>query len=313
MKAPVRLGLYGVGLMAVFALAFATAGAVVPTETVQAWGEEISENHHVAGDGDHEADGFPLGMGLAQDGYQLTGVRAPSGPGAQEELSFTVTGPDGNPVADFELDHQQEMHLIAVRADGQFFAHVHPERDEDGTWSIPWVWEAAGAYRIFADFVPVGAREGMTLSTTVQVAGDYDPAPAEGPITETTVDGFDVAVTGDLVAGSASRLTMTVTRDGEPVTELEPYLGAFGHLVTLREGDLAYLHVHPRGHTPEVGETSGPQIVFEVTAPTPGRYLLYLDFQTGGQVHTASMALDTTEGGAGPRQDEHEQGADHDH
>src|SRR5699024_11235811 len=52
-------------------------------------------------------------------------------------------------------------------------------------------------------------------------------------------------VEGDLTAGEASQLTMTVTRDGEPVTELEPYLGAFGHLVALRDGDLAYLHVHP--------------------------------------------------------------------
>ena len=40
-------------------------------------------------------------------------------------------------------------------------------------------------------------------------------------------------------------LTLTVTKDGQPVTDLQPYLGAYGHLVALRAGDLAYLHVHP--------------------------------------------------------------------
>lgn len=87
--------------------------------------------------------------------------------------------------------------------------------DDDGRWTIPWQWEAAGSYRVFADFDPAHTGEGITLSTSVQVAGNYDPAPATGPVTEATVDGVDVAVEGDLVAGSASELTITVTRVGE--------------------------------------------------------------------------------------------------
>ncbi|WP_237089895.1 heavy-metal-associated domain-containing protein [Nesterenkonia sp. PF2B19] len=263
----------------------------------------------------HEAATASLGLGLAQDGYQLTQVSAPTQTGAEGELSLTVTGPDGNPVTDFTLDHEQEMHLIAVRTDGQQFRHVHPERDEAGRWSIPWQWETAGSYRVFADFVPEETGEGMTLSTTVQVAGDYDPVPAEQPVTQTTVNDFDVEVTGDLVAGEASELTMTISRDGDPVTELEPYLGAFGHLVALRDGDLGYLHVHPHGDAPEAGETSGPEIVFEATAPTPGRYLLFLDFQVDGDVHTAPLVVETTSstdsGDAG--QADNEEGEDHDH
>ena len=303
MKAPARLGLYGLILVAVFAVAGFTANAVVPEDTVQAWVEETPEDHHGTEEHDegddmngghegHEASTASLGLGLAQDRYQLTGVSAPTGTGEAGELTFAVRGSDGHPVTDFELDHEQEMHLIAVRADGQHFAHVHPERDSDGTWSIPWQWEAAGTYRVFADFVAAETGEGLTLSTTVQVTGDYEPVAA-APTAETTVAGFDVAVEGDLVAGEASELTMTVTREGEPVTELEPYLGAFGHLVALRDGDLAYLHVHPRGETPAAGETSGPEIVFEATAPTEGRYLLYLDFQIEGEVHTAPLAIDT--------------------
>ncbi len=78
------------------------------------------------------------------------------------------------------------------------------------------------------------------------------------------------------------------------MTSLEPYLGAYGHLVALRAGDLAYLHTHPEGAEPVDGEVSGPEVKFATTAPTPGRYYLYFDFQVDGQVHSARFVLDTT-------------------
>lgn len=297
MNAPARLGLYGLVLAVVFAAAGFTANAIVSEETVQNWVEE-DDHHGQNGDSDDEghADGSTShGFGLSHGGYQLAEVTAPDDTGAEGELSFAVTDPDADPVTDFELEHEKEMHLIAVRVDGQHFRHAHPELDDQGTWSIPWEWEAAGTYRLFADFMPTATREGMTLSTTVHVAGDYDPEPAE-PAATTAVAGFDVSVEGDLVAGEASKLTMTVTEDGEPVTTLEPYLGAFGHLVVLRDGDLAYLHVHPHGDEPDAGETSGPEIDFGITPPTSGRYLLYLDFQIDGEVHSAPLVVDATAG-----------------
>jgi hypothetical protein len=109
------------------------------------------------------------------------------------------------------------------------------------------------------------------------------------------VDGFEVTLNGDLQTGSTSELVVEVSRGGEPVTTLEPYLGAFGHLVALREGDQAYLHVHPEGAEPGEGDLAGPTVTFMTEAPTPGRYLLYLDFQVEGQVRTATFTVDTTE------------------
>lgn len=331
MRAPARLGLYGLVLVAVFAVAGFTAGAVVPEETVRSWAEETEQTDHQAG-GDETGtagqegpadDASSLGLGLAQDGYQLTGLTAPTETGADDELSLTITGPDGQPVTDFELEHEKELHLIAVRADGQHFRHVHPKMDGDGTWSIQWQWDAPGSYRVFADFVPAETGDGTTLSTSAQVAGDYDPVPTE-PVATVTVDGYEVRVAGELVAGESTELTVTVSRDDGPVTELEPYLGAFGHLVAVREGDLAYLHVHPHGEEPQDGETSGPEIVFEANAPTTGRYLLYLNFQVDGQVHTAPLVIDTR-GEVGKQHDngdknsgesngaQHEEGVGHDH
>ena len=82
-----------------------------------------------------------------------------------------------------------------------------------------------------------------------------------------------------------------MTRDGEPVTDLEPYLGAYGHLVALRAGDLAYLHVHPEG-APDDGVTEpGPDVVFFAEVPSTGRYHLYLDFKHEGVVRTAAFTV----------------------
>ncbi|THV29072.1 heavy-metal-associated domain-containing protein [Glycomyces paridis] len=300
MGAPQRIGLYAAGLAAVFAAAFAVAGVAVPESTVENWTATEGE-HDMEGDedmatdehGGHDAPAAqaPRGLGIEQDGYVLGEVAAPTVPGAPGTLAFTITGPDGATLTEYTESHEKDLHLIVVRADGTGFRHVHPELGADGTWTIPWEWDAAGTYRVFADFVPP-TGEDVTLSRTVAVDGDLTvPAPLQVSATAET-DGFTVALAGDLVAGEASELTLTVTRDGEPVTALEPYLGAYGHLVALRDGDLAYLHVHPEGAEAEPGTVSGPDIVFAASAPTPGRYLLYLDFQVDGQVHTAQFAAE---------------------
>ena len=110
------------------------------------------------------------------------------------------------------------------------------------------------------------------------------------------VDGCAVTLDGDLEAGSDARLTLSVTRDGEPVTDLQPYLGAYGHLVALRSGDLAYLHVHPDG-TPDDGTTKpGPHVVFYASVPSAGTYHLFLDFKHDGVVHTAAFTVQASGG-----------------
>ncbi|QVQ51374.1 hypothetical protein J4H86_21585 [Spiractinospora alimapuensis] len=297
MRTPTRLGLYGGALVAVFAASFATAGAVVPDEVADDWTEETQDHDGDGHGGERSDDGAEheagsLGLTLEQDGYRLADVQAPREPDDDGTLSFTILDPEGAALTDFELSHEKELHLIVVRDDGEGFRHVHPERGDDGEWSVPWEWDAAGTYRVFADFVPAATGEDATLSSTVAVAGDFEPDEAAGEVTTTEVDDFEVALDGELVAGEPSTLTATVESDGEPVTSLEPYLGAYGHLVALREEDLGYLHVHPHGDDPEPDATSGPDVAFAATAPTPGRYLLYLDFQVDGEVHTARFVLD---------------------
>ena len=297
-----RLGLYGAGLVVVFGAAFAAAGAIVPDSAVASWTERGDTGHDAhaetkdpAADAAEKEDTVD-GTALAAPGLVLGPLTAPATTGVDGVLSFTVVDGSGTPVTAYETAHDKQLHLIVVRTDGSQYRHVHPELDPaTGVWSLPWSWDAAGTYRVYADFTAEGAQS-ATLSRTVDVAGVVQPEPPTAVVDSTSVGGFDVTLRGELVAGGGSELVAEVSRDGTPVTTLEPYLGAFGHLVALREGDLAYLHVHAHGDEPQPGQTAGPTVAFTAEAPTAGRYLLYLDFQVGGEVHTARFVLDAAPG-----------------
>lgn len=314
MNTAARLGIYGAGLAVVFGGVYVAADAVVPQSTVDSWttrakGHEMSTDHTTglghgapSGQGGHGSHGSSSsttavvpGVSSAQDGYLLSPVTAPANTKEAGTLSFAIIGPDGKPVTDFATSHEKELHLIVVRTDGTEFRHVHPRMDSDGTWSLPWTWTEAGTYRVYADFVPAGQdAQTYTLTRTVEVAGQFAPATDLAATKSATVGPYTVELDGDLAAGAGTELTFTVTKDGQPITNLQPYLGAFGHLVALRDGDLAYLHVHPEGEAPQAGETSGPQVGFHAEAPTAGRYFLYLDFKVDGEVYSAPFLLDST-------------------
>lgn len=247
--------------------------------------------HDHADHADHQASAAALpGLSLSAPGIQLSPLHAPTEVGTDGTLSFQLLDERGGPIIAVDTVHERALHLIIVRSDGQHFAHVHPVLDSDtGTWSLPWRWEAAGSYRVFVDVAPTGIAP-TTLTRTVHVAGDFTPADVTPHHTVETA-GLTFALTGQMQSGQPSALTITVTRDGAPVTELEPYLGAFGHLIALREGDFAFLHVHAEGDDARAGTTSGPELVFVAHAPTPGLYLLYLDVQLDGVVYTAPFVL----------------------
>jgi hypothetical protein len=299
-----RLGAYGAGLALVFGGAFVAADAVVPQSTVSNWTDEAKGHDMDSTTGDHGGHGSSAptrasitvpGVTSAHGGYLLTPVAAPGAVGRTGDLSFRILDTDGRALTSFATSHEKRLHLIVVRTDGTEFRHVHPTLDSDGTWSLPWQWSEAGTYRVYADFVPDTDEtpETITLTRTVEVAGQFTPTTPQATTTA-TVDGYTVDLTGEVAAGSSSELTFTVSKNGKPVTDLEPYLGAFGHLVALRDGDLAFLHVHPEGDEPTQGETAGPDVGFVAELPTPGRYLLYLDFQIDGKVHSAPLVVDTT-------------------
>jgi hypothetical protein len=258
------------GFLAALALAFgvaAVAGGAIGPEPRSATKAEADAHGAMA------APDPVRGLAVAAGDLALR-LDTPALPrGRSGELRFAVTR-GGRALRAFPVTHERRMHLIVVRRDGAGFQHLHPRLAADGTWRTPVTLPDAGAYRVFADFEHDGEPRTLAADLTVDGVADYRPLPA--PAAEADAgDGYRVRL--DTGAGRDRTLRFTVTKDGHAVTT-EPYLGAGGHLVALRAGDLAFLHVHPEART-----------TFETTFPTAGRYRLYLQFKHGGRVHTAGF------------------------
>ena len=243
-------------------------------------------------EGEHKTSGQepdPVrGLAVAENGLKLELAQRELPRGRRAELSFTVVGSSGNRVRDFEVEHDKRMHLIVARRDLTGFQHLHPTLGGDGRWSTKVKVPDAGSYRVFADFKRGG--ENHTLAADVAVDGPLDALPM-APV-RTAADagnGYQVKLTGEeSQAGEEAEVGFTVTRNGREIA-VDDYLGAKGHLVALREGDLAYLHVHPAesGHG---GANAGSEpIKFATEFPSDGRYGLFLQFKHEGKVHTAAF------------------------
>ncbi|MFE4424562.1 hypothetical protein [Streptomyces sp. NPDC056817] len=239
-------------------------------------------------------DHMAVGNGLSdtKDGYRLTSKDATLPSGKQAAYQFTVAGPDGKPVTDFALDQTKRMHFYAIRSDLTGFQHLHPTMAADGIWSADLASLTPGSWRMFASFTPAGGPgkgKDFVLSRTLIAPGNATKTPLPAPAGSTQVDGYTITVKGESMVGMAHPLTVSVAKDGKPVTDLQPYLNTYAHLTAFHEGDATFAHLHPT--TEVTGDHGGPDLNFHAELPTSGNWRLFLQFQTGGTLHTAALTL----------------------
>jgi hypothetical protein len=181
--------------------------------------------------------------------------------------------------------------VTVVRRDATHLAHPVPTAGPDGTWRAPLTLSAAGDYRVVVEVTPTAGAPGV-LAADLVAPGPFDPVPLT-PSRVAEVDGYQVRLDGDLVPGAPEQVFATVSRDGAPVTDLEPLDGAFGSLAALRAGDLVPARVHPDAAQPAPADRAGPGIAFTAEVPAPGTYRLFLDFRHEGTQHTAVFTVAT--------------------
>jgi hypothetical protein len=282
MNVGLKLGGLALVVAAVFGGAYGVGQLVGPVSRSQEPAEHqgMAEAH-----GGHDEAAVPKGLQVSQDGMTLDVLSTGLVAGQPADFAFRIVDADGHAVTRYTETHDKLMHLVVARRDLSGFQHVHPTMAADGTWRVPLTFTNAGDYRVFADYQVAG--EGTTLGADVAVAGNYTPVPLPSPSLTSAVGEYRVTLSGELTPGTTSRLTLTVDRNSVPVTDLQPYLAAYGHLVALRQGDLAYLHVHPG----EGESKAGPNIVFYAEVPSAGTYRLYLDFKHGDVVRTAEFTV----------------------
>ncbi|MEV4813038.1 copper resistance CopC family protein [Micromonospora avicenniae] len=278
-----------------------TTGGQLPTtrpgEPVAA-GQTMSTvdgHQHAAGTGPHTHPGDggtsqtqATGTTVSAGGYTLRPVERSQPAGVTLDYRFRIIGTDRRPATGFAVVHEKTLHLIVVGRDLAGYQHLHPTMAPDGTWSVPLKLSRPGGYRIYADFsvtTPGGDQLPLVLGVDHLVPGAHSPTALPPPHPAATAGPYTVSMDGTPAVGMMSPTSFRIDRSGTPA-QVERYLGAYGHLVVVREGDLGYVHVHPE---PELVDG---KVKFWLTPPSPGRYRAFFDFQVGGTVHTAEYTID---------------------
>lgn len=278
--------MYRTMLMLLVAVAIAAAAGCTGQSKPSTKPTDDHAGHGVAADKhDHGQSGHAAGSAAElMISTKPPQVRA----GEAAALSLMLHDATGKMLKAFDVTHEKLAHLILIREGLDEFAHVHPEVDALGNITIEYTFTKAGKYHVFLDYQPKGGTA-ATAHQQINVEGEALAAPA----LEVNVPG-DVPVDGltakvDLKPGSESAVVTFDLRqsDGAAVTDLEPYLGAMGHLVVVSADGAKYVHAHP------LTETSGSSAVkFEVHFPAPGLYKLWGQFLRGGQVVTVPAVVE---------------------
>jgi hypothetical protein len=194
----------------------------------------------------------------------------------------------------FELVHERVFHLFIVSRELEYFAHVHPTLHADGSLDVDVQLPRAGVYQMIADFLPVGGSPQLVQKSIV-TAGYTGPLLSIPHLARDTADKIvrDTRVKLTIpepLAGREQLITFDLqdAATGAPVSDLEPYLGAAGHLL-LVSADLAVAaHSHP---VAEISAVGGPTVVFQTLFPRAGDYRIWVQFQRRGEVLTASFTV----------------------
>ncbi|MBO9598451.1 MAG: hypothetical protein J7559_11630 [Cohnella sp.] len=209
-------------------------------------------------------------------------------------IRIAMTKKDGTIIDRFDITHEKLLHLIVVSKDLSYFNHIHPVYVGGGVFEIDNDFPSGGSYRMIADFKPTGG-DPVTKMTWVSLQEEPDetnptvPVVPNGELVD-TADGVQAKLNIErLGAKTDSTLTFELSdaATGKPVADLEPYLGAIGHVVVLSEDGSKYVHVHA-----EDGQGAGPEAVFEASFPSQGIYTIWAQFQRKGRVFTMSYVVD---------------------
>lgn len=248
-------------------------------------------------------------------GYELQVVSGISQvkPGQESTFVYKIVNDRGEVLKDFATVHEKIMHFIVVRKDLQEFQHLHPTFNQGtGEFTVAVTFPTDGPYRLFPDFTPGKSADNamqlvVTLNQDVEV-GDmmqYTAMPVQADaIAEKSTGDYRIsfATPNPLLAQSEATYTLTVKKNGQPVTNLENYLGALGHSVILKEGTLDFIHAHA-----EAGKVKGPDISFFTSFPEAGLYKTFTQFQHEGKVQTVDYTLsvgENTDNGGAPEADD---------
>lgn len=205
-------------------------------------------------------------------------------PGRDVELIFRVRDPrTGQIVTIFDVVHEKLIHLFLVSENLEFFAHVHPQFRSDGSFALMTSFPFGGMYRLLTDYYPRGATPQLTVAT-LYVSGSAPPTRIRADLSPSHAENLSAALEIDppqALAGMETKLMYTL----QPADGLQPYIGAWGHMLAVSEDLIDMMHVHP------FIADGGPHMQFNVLFPRAGLYRVWAQFQRLNTVNTTCFTV----------------------
>lgn len=243
-----------------------------PADEHAGHGQAANKNDHAAG-GHRAGEAMELMVSTKPQELQV---------GQPTKLSLMLHDAAGKMLKEFDVTHEKLAHFILIREGLDEFAHVHPEVDAKGNITIEHTFPVAGNYHVFLDYQPKGGAA-ATAHQQINVLGDVAAAPALQVNVPGNIAIDNLVAKVSLKSGSENTVASFELRDadGTAVTDLQPYLGAMGHLVVVSADGAKYVHAHPLTETPGSNE-----VKFAVHFPAPGLYKMWGQFQRDDKIIT---------------------------
>jgi hypothetical protein len=249
------------------------------------------------------------------------GLRVAEGPapraGQPTRFTLTLATSGGKPVGPIDLAtvHTRKLHLLVIDPTLRDYQHLHPEPGEvPGEWIFTHTPQTAGNYRVFADFTPMATGRGLYSFADYTAAPGADGAGAAVGA-DAEIKQAPMTALGGEGAVDAWRFRLT-TEDGKPVrpgvattlvfagrevaggeVPLTVVMDAYAHLVAFDEGRSGFAHLHPRGQRPgdytvQTPDVRAPKLYFDLTIPSPGRYVVWAQVNLAGAERFLPFALE---------------------
>ncbi len=215
---------------------------------------------------------------------------------------FRIFRTGGSAIHHLEYVHERPMHLVIVSEDLEEFQHIHPMLTAGDRYEVTTQFRHGGHYRMYLEFTPPGAGQQSTAFDLI--VNGRRPTPMKLPAetaTTRTADGIQIRLAGNIspkaVVDADLNFEAIDSETGNTIRDLEPYLGAWAHILAVDQNRTALLHTHPLAdgldsavstssfHSHAVPAGPSPEVIrFTANSPKSGLYKLWIQFQRNGKV-----------------------------
>ena len=163
---------------------------------------------------------------------------------------------------------------------------MHPEPRPDGTFLLRTTLPKAGIYRLLSDYYPAGGVPQLTPKT-IATAGYTAPlvqAELMPDLKPKRGENLQIELVTEPPQPIAGQKTLMFFKL-EPADGIEPYLGAWGHMLTASNDLIDLMHNHPSL------ADGGPRVQFDLYFPREASYRIWVQFQRLGKVNTVAFTV----------------------